>query len=153
VLRLIHQIGPRAIAVVDPPPFRNGADACGRSRLSARASAFLGSLRREVVSASTDEPGSSPHGHVGAQRLPTAPRLIPSERLPDTRMSIMQRLYDSEINAWITSFWDDGFYVRLGDEMNGFRAEVQCMTWNEVEQWLDKQACIHYPDSVFARGS
>jgi hypothetical protein len=38
-------------------------------------------------------------------------------------MSIMQRLYDSEINATMSSFWDDGFYVKLGDEMNGFRAE------------------------------
>jgi hypothetical protein len=68
-------------------------------------------------------------------------------------MSIMQRLYDSEINAWITSFWDDGFYVRLGDEMNGFRAEGHCMTWNEVERWLDEQARIYYPDSVYARNS
>ena len=33
-------------------------------------------------------------------------------------MSILQRLYDSEIDVWVTSFWDDGFYVRLGDEMN-----------------------------------
>ena len=49
-------------------------------------------------------------------------------------MSVMQRLYDSEINAWVSSFWDDGFYVRLGDEMNGFRAEGRCMTWDEVER-------------------
>jgi hypothetical protein len=59
----------------------------------------------------------------------------------------------SEINAWITSFWDEGFYVRLGDEMNGFRAEGHCITWNEVERWLDEQARIYYPDSVYARKS
>jgi hypothetical protein len=28
-------------------------------------------------------------------------------------MSIMQRLYDSEINVAVSSFWDDGFYVKL----------------------------------------
>ena len=32
-------------------------------------------------------------------------------------MSIMQRLYDSGINVSVSSFWDDGFYVKLGDEM------------------------------------
>lgn len=62
----------------------------------------------------------------------------------------MQQLYESEINVWITSFWDDGFYVRLGDEMNGFRTEGHCMTWEAVERWLDEQARIHYPNSVFA---
>jgi hypothetical protein len=67
-------------------------------------------------------------------------------------VSILQRLYDSEINVWITSFWDDGFYVRLGDEMNGFRIEGRCDTWAEVERWLDRQARAHYPDSDFARG-
>ena len=67
-------------------------------------------------------------------------------------MSIMQRLDDSEINAWITSFWDDGFYVRLGDEMNGFRAEGHCMTWNEVERWLDQQACTGLSEFSCVRG-
>jgi hypothetical protein len=41
-------------------------------------------------------------------------------------MSIMQRLYDSEINTTVSSFYDDGSYVKLGDEMNGFRAEGRC---------------------------
>ena len=62
-------------------------------------------------------------------------------------MSIMQRLYDSEINVSITSFWDDGFYVRLGDEMNGFIAEGECATWAAVERWLDEQVRILYPTS------
>jgi hypothetical protein len=30
----------------------------------------------------------------------------------------LQRIYDSEINAEITWFWDGGFTVRLGDKMN-----------------------------------
>jgi hypothetical protein len=32
-------------------------------------------------------------------------------------MSIMQRLCGSEINFVVTRLWDDGFYVKLGDEM------------------------------------
>jgi hypothetical protein len=35
----------------------------------------------------------------------------------------LQRIYDSEINAEISWFWDGGFTVRLGDKMNGFLAE------------------------------
>jgi hypothetical protein len=66
-------------------------------------------------------------------------------------MSIMQRLYDSEINATVSSFYDDGFYVRLGDEMNGVRAEGRCETWEDVEEWLGAMARIHYPTSDFAR--
>jgi hypothetical protein len=42
-------------------------------------------------------------------------------------MSIMQRLYDSEINAVMSSFYDDGFYVKLGDEMNGFVGRGQAL--------------------------
>jgi len=37
----------------------------------------------------------------------------------------LQRIYDSEINAEITWFWDGGFTVRLGDKMNGFLAEEE----------------------------
>lgn len=66
-------------------------------------------------------------------------------------MSIMQRLYDSEINAVVSSFYDDGFYVKLGDEMNGFVAEGHCITWADVEEWLTAMARIHYPMSDFAR--
>jgi hypothetical protein len=33
------------------------------------------------------------------------------------------RIYDSEINVRISWFWDCGFEVRLGDEINGFLVE------------------------------
>jgi hypothetical protein len=35
-------------------------------------------------------------------------------------VSILQRLYDSEINFEVSCFWDAGFDVRLGDAVNGF---------------------------------
>ena len=34
-------------------------------------------------------------------------------------MSILQRLYDSEINFEVSGFYDAGFDVRLGDHLNG----------------------------------
>lgn len=54
--------------------------------------------------------------------------------------SVMQRLYDSEINL-----------VQLGDEVNGFVAEARLPTWADVEEWLVGMARIHFPHSEFAR--
>lgn len=65
-------------------------------------------------------------------------------------MSIFQLLYDSEINFSISTFWDAGFDVKLGDDMNGFQAETQVRTIAEAEEWLAATARQHYPDSVFA---
>jgi hypothetical protein len=66
-------------------------------------------------------------------------------------MSIMQDLYYSEINVSVTSFWDSGFKVKLGDETNGFVAEARFQYWGQVEPWLRDKAIKHFPDSLFAR--
>lgn len=66
-------------------------------------------------------------------------------------MSIMQDLYHSEINVSVTSFWDSGFEVKLGDEMNGFLAEDRLQYWGQVEPWLRDKAIEHFPDSLFAK--
>jgi hypothetical protein len=36
--------------------------------------------------------------------------------------TVMNRLYESEINCSISSFWDNHWDVKLGDDMNGFVA-------------------------------
>jgi len=66
-------------------------------------------------------------------------------------MSILQRLYDSEINFEVAGFYDAGFDVRLGDARNGFIAEGKVETWAEAEAWLRDQARAHFPDSKFAQ--
>ena len=66
-------------------------------------------------------------------------------------MSTFQRLYDSEINFSISCFWDNGFVVKLGDDLNGFAAETVLEGWDEIEPWLRTQALLHYPESSFAR--
>jgi len=68
-------------------------------------------------------------------------------------MSIMQKLYDSEINASISTFWDGGFDVKLGDPMNGFDNETTVKTFAEAEAWLAETAALIYPDSVFAKAA
>lgn len=66
-------------------------------------------------------------------------------------MSILQELYDSEINFRISTFWDGGFEVALGDTMNGFKAETNVDTVSQAEEFLKGTAIEHYHDSVFAR--
>jgi hypothetical protein len=65
-------------------------------------------------------------------------------------MSIPQRLYDSEINFSITTFWDGGFTVKIGDDMNGFAAEETVRTYAEALEWLDATARARYPRSRYA---
>ena len=65
--------------------------------------------------------------------------------------SILQRLYESEINASVSWLWDGGFDVKLGDAHNGFVAETNVQTWEEVERWLRNAAVIHYPNSHFTK--
>jgi hypothetical protein len=63
---------------------------------------------------------------------------------------LLQKLYDSEINFSISTFWDGGFDWKLGDEMNGFREEGGADTFDEAVADLVKAALKHFPDSVFA---
>lgn len=65
--------------------------------------------------------------------------------------SVLQQLYDSEINWRIATFWDAGFEWELGDEANGFKESGTGNTFSEAEQALGEAAARHYPDSVFAR--
>ncbi len=66
-------------------------------------------------------------------------------------MSIMQDLYDSEINFSVSTFWDGGFDVKLGDEMNGFLEEANLTYWGQVSPWLQLATLRHYPNSAFAQ--
>jgi hypothetical protein len=64
--------------------------------------------------------------------------------------TVFERLYNSEINFDVSCFWDGGFDVKLGDGMNGFKAWTTVRTWAEVEPWLEAQALVHFPNSVFS---
>ena len=68
-------------------------------------------------------------------------------------IDVLRRLYESEINVSLTSFWDGGWTVKLGDEMNGFVAEASHVReLSVVATWLDENAREHYPDSLYATG-
>jgi hypothetical protein len=69
----------------------------------------------------------------------------------DLTARLLQDLYESEINYMIATFWDAGFRVLLGDDVNGFVAETRVRTFAEAVQWLAIAAVAHCPDSEFAK--
>jgi hypothetical protein len=64
---------------------------------------------------------------------------------------ILISLYASAISVSITWIWDGDIDVKLGDPLNGYRAEGKVGTVTEVAEWLQDQAVRHYPTSEFAR--
>ena len=65
---------------------------------------------------------------------------------------VMKKLYKSEINCSISSFWDNGWDVKLGDDMNGYAAEGNFRMLDEAATFLDVQARKHFPESLYALG-
>ena len=63
----------------------------------------------------------------------------------------LQALYDSEINFSISTFWDGGFDWKLGDEMNGYKANGTSEQIDEAIWSLAMAAKEHYPNSEFVR--
>lgn len=64
-------------------------------------------------------------------------------------MNELQKIYDSEINISITTFWDAGYKLKLGDEANGYNAEGNVDTAEEIVPWFQKQIKLHYPKSKY----
>jgi hypothetical protein len=63
----------------------------------------------------------------------------------------LQRIYDSEINVRIESFWDGGWRLLLGDALNGFTPQQSARTAEEIAPTLQAMIKEHYPDSAYAR--
>lgn len=68
-------------------------------------------------------------------------------------IQLMQALYNSEINCSISCFWDGGWEVKLGDEMNGWRAQKNFdnVDLPNAAQWLVEAARKAYPQSEFVQ--
>ena len=78
--------------------------------------------------------------------------LFRSEQVGD----VLQRLYDSEINIELSSFWDSGYTWRLGDPANGYREPIWAGIDREVMRsssllnnidGLAFQVVLAYPES------
>ncbi len=66
-------------------------------------------------------------------------------------IQLLQKIYDSEINFKIDTFWDGGFTVKLGDRINGYKWESDYDHIEEGIYNLIKRTCEFYPKSTFAK--
>jgi hypothetical protein len=74
---------------------------------------------------------------------------------PPSLISVLCSLYASDIKVsiCISSFWDDGWEVKLGDTVSGVKAgrTFANAELDKAAHWLAEQASLHYPESDFAR--
>jgi hypothetical protein len=63
---------------------------------------------------------------------------------------ILVSLYASAINVSISWIWDGEIDVKLGDPLNGYKAEGKVGTVTEIADCLRDEAIRHYPSSEFA---
>jgi len=59
---------------------------------------------------------------------------------------IFENLYKCEINWSIKTFWDNGYEVVLGDEMNGIIDQTNVDTMMNAAIWLDNKAKHHFEE-------
>lgn len=65
----------------------------------------------------------------------------------------LQKIQDSEINFQIKTFWDNGFMIQLGDNVNGIVVdeEIYSDSLQECVDQLVEKVLEHYPESRFAK--
>ncbi len=63
---------------------------------------------------------------------------------------VIGELYGSEINVSISSFWDAGWTVTLGQAEPPVAKTFENWQLHHAGPWLAEQACERYPDSRFA---
>ncbi len=64
---------------------------------------------------------------------------------------LLDRLYQSEIGFSIVAFYDRGFDWKLGDALNGFKAEGNARDFSTAVIDLCSAAVQHFPQSTFAQ--
>lgn len=68
-----------------------------------------------------------------------------------TELNVFQEIQNSEINFKIDCYWNQGFSVTLGDEMNGFGEEVLVGKFEDVPVVLRTMVIEKYPNSGVVR--
>ena len=62
----------------------------------------------------------------------------------------LQKIYDSGICFSISTFWNAGFTIKLGNYRNRLEAEAVFKTLDEAIFWLQGQVKARFPDSTYA---
>jgi hypothetical protein len=72
--------------------------------------------------------------------------------LTDELASFITDLHASEINGEISWFFDNVWGAKLGDKLNGYRAEAaELPSLGHAARWLCDRALEFYPESEFAK--
>ena len=62
---------------------------------------------------------------------------------------VLAKLYAAEINVEIESFFDSGWTAKVGDSINGYRAESHGFySLEELAAWLWENATLCFPESA-----
>jgi hypothetical protein len=69
-----------------------------------------------------------------------------------TLQDVIQRLAESEINFSVRYTSGVCWEIRLGDELNGYDAELFTEDLDRVAEFLDRKAREHYPKSLYVIG-
>jgi hypothetical protein len=66
--------------------------------------------------------------------------------------TVLRRLYASEINAGLSSFWDGGWDVWIGGVRSDpcERVMFDDDQFDQIAPWLDEAARRHFPQSLYA---
>lgn len=79
---------------------------------------------------------------INVDHSPNTAMVMHSPLCPTDLQYQLKRLYDLEINVRLSSFWDGGWTVEIGDEMNGFTETAGSLTLDEVVGWLSERPVI-----------
>lgn len=63
----------------------------------------------------------------------------------------LQKIYESEINVSIETFFDDGVSVKIGDNLNGFKFRKTLKTYSEAMETIIQKVQELYPDSIYSK--
>lgn len=64
-------------------------------------------------------------------------------------ITILQKMYDNEINIQLGWFWDSGVSAIIGDVMNGITAKENFSNVIEAIDWIIVWLCHHRPEGDF----
>ena len=65
---------------------------------------------------------------------------------------VLEDLYDSELNFELSTFWDAGYTIKLGDTQNGFSGKSEMLnSLKEVTTELIRLVIDNCPRSDFAK--
>lgn len=71
------------------------------------------------------------------------------DKQPPTLQRVIALLYRSGISCGVESNWDSGFTAWLG-YAEECKALLHTDSLEEAAAWLDRVACVHYPQSGYA---